>query len=51
MCLVFVCDEEERVLLRQQAPGSNWRFCFLPLYWRTKRKFYCSLCTRKLVVQ
>ncbi|CAD5186230.1 uncharacterized protein LOC135625257 [Musa acuminata AAA Group] len=64
MCLVFVCDEEERVLGTHQAPGScpfcggvvmatdvesAWRFCFLPLYFHTKRRFYCTLCTRRLV--
>ncbi|RZS23192.1 hypothetical protein BHM03_00056080, partial [Ensete ventricosum] len=64
MCLVFVCDEEERVLGTHQAPGScpfcggavmatdvesAWRFCFLPLYFRTKRRFYCTLCTRRFV--
>ncbi|KAM5565392.1 hypothetical protein ABKV19_019415 [Rosa sericea] len=66
MCLVFVCDEDETVLSRQPAPGAcpycggliqamdvekQWRFCFFPLYWRTKRKFYCSFCARRLVVQ
>ncbi|KAG7029748.1 hypothetical protein SDJN02_08090, partial [Cucurbita argyrosperma subsp. argyrosperma] len=66
MCLVFVCDEDQRVLSRQPAPGacpfcggmiqatdveSQWRFCFLPLYWKTKRKFYCTMCTRQLVIQ
>ncbi|CAN1140496.1 hypothetical protein LINPERPRIM_LOCUS24870 [Linum perenne] len=66
MCLVFVCDEEERVISRQQAPGacpycggivqamdieSQWRFCFLPLYFKTKRKHLCSMCARRLVVQ
>ncbi|XWS26102.1 hypothetical protein CRYUN_Cryun26dG0001900 [Craigia yunnanensis] len=53
MCLVFVCDEDERVIARQPASGacpycggmvqamdveSQWRFCFLPLYFRTKRR-------------
>lgn len=64
MCLVFVCDEEERVLGSQQAPGScpycggvvmatdvesAWRLCFLPLFFKAKRKFYCTLCARRLV--
>ncbi|XP_038983746.1 uncharacterized protein LOC120111274 [Phoenix dactylifera] len=64
MCLVFVCDEEERVLGSHQAPGScpycggvvmatdvesAWRLCFLPLCFRAKRKFYCTLCARRLV--
>ncbi|KAK9210757.1 hypothetical protein WN943_000130 [Citrus x changshan-huyou] len=66
MCLVCVCDEDERVLGTQTAPGacpfcggmiramdvqSEWRFCFLPLYFKTKRKFYCTVCARRLVVQ
>ncbi|KAL3745680.1 hypothetical protein ACJRO7_014752 [Eucalyptus globulus] len=67
MCLVFVCDEDEqRVVARQAAPGacpycggavqamdveSQWRFCFYPLCFRTKRKFYCSVCARRLVTQ
>ncbi|KAL5559391.1 hypothetical protein UlMin_035602 [Ulmus minor] len=66
MCFVFVCDEDERVLSRQAAPGacpycggmiqamdveSQWRLCFVPLYWRTKRKFYCAMCSRRLVVR
>ncbi|KAD3641805.1 hypothetical protein E3N88_31029 [Mikania micrantha] len=53
MCLVFVCDEDERIVGQQQAPGacpycgglikamdveSQWRLCFLPLYYKTKRK-------------
>ncbi|XP_050365187.1 uncharacterized protein LOC126783715 [Argentina anserina] len=65
MCLVFVCDEDDTVLSRQPAPGAcpfcgglvqvvdierQWRFCFFPLYWKTKRQFYCSLCNRHLVV-
>ncbi|KAI4379743.1 hypothetical protein MLD38_005998 [Melastoma candidum] len=66
MCLVFVCDKDERVLSRQVAPGScpycggmvqavdvekQWRLCFLPLYFINKRKFYCSMCLRRLVTQ
>ncbi|XP_059645434.1 uncharacterized protein LOC132286992 [Cornus florida] len=66
MCLVFVCDEDERVISRQSAPGScpyyggmihakdvesQWRFCFLPLYFRTKKKYYCSMRARRLVVK
>ncbi|KAG2691732.1 hypothetical protein I3843_08G021300 [Carya illinoinensis] len=65
MCLVFVCDEDERVVSTQPAPGAcpycggmiqtmdvhtQWRFCFLPLYSRTKRKYYCTICARRLVV-
>ncbi|XP_058114351.1 uncharacterized protein LOC131257586 [Magnolia sinica] len=64
MCLVFVCDEEERVLGTQPAPGScpycgglvqamdvesQWTFCFLPLCFKTKRKYFCTMCARRLV--
>ncbi|WCJ32319.1 hypothetical protein M5689_013752 [Euphorbia peplus] len=66
MCIVFVCDEDERVLGRQVAGGNcpycggmveamdvekQWRFCFLPFFFRTKRKFFCSLCSRRLELQ
>ncbi|MFS8030378.1 hypothetical protein Hanom_Chr17g01533311 [Helianthus anomalus] len=66
MCLVFVCDEDERVVGQQQAPGScpycgglikamdvesQWRLCFLPLYYKNKRKYFCTLCTRRLILQ
>ncbi|WOL08553.1 hypothetical protein Cni_G17306 [Canna indica] len=64
MCLVIACDEEERVVGSYQAPGicpfcggpviatdveSAWRLCFIPFFFRTKRKFHCALCTRRLV--
>ncbi|KAM0943279.1 hypothetical protein DsansV1_C13g0120551 [Dioscorea sansibarensis] len=64
MCLVFVCDEEERVMAQQPAPGScpycggtvmatdvesAWRLCFLPLCFRIKRRYHCALCSRRLV--
>ncbi|KAK2971766.1 hypothetical protein RJ640_001807, partial [Escallonia rubra] len=63
MCFVFVCDQDERILGRQPAPGAcpycggavqamdvekRWTFCFLPLYFNTKRKHYCSRCSRRL---
>ncbi|KAK9097476.1 hypothetical protein Sjap_022973 [Stephania japonica] len=65
MCLVFLCDEEETELGRQAAPGacpycggmvqavdteSQWRLCFLPLCFKRKRKYFCTLCARRLVV-
>ncbi|KAL0315994.1 UNVERIFIED_CONTAM: hypothetical protein Sradi_5477600 [Sesamum radiatum] len=52
MCFL-VCDEEETEVGRQQAPGScpycggkvhavdvgtRWRFCFIPVCFRFKRK-------------
>lgn len=63
MCLFFVCDEEERVRGSQQAPGAcpycggrvvvtdvetQWRFCFVPLYFKDKRRYTCAVCTRQL---
>ncbi|CDP07000.1 unnamed protein product [Coffea canephora] len=66
MCLVFVCDEDERVLARQIAPGAcpycggmvqaldvekEWRFCFVPLYFKAKRKYFCTICARRLTIQ
>ncbi|XP_064974066.1 uncharacterized protein LOC135617600 [Musa acuminata AAA Group] len=64
MCLVLLCDVEQRVLRSYTAPGScpycggkvvatdvesACSFCFLPLCFRTKRKFICTLCRRRLV--
>ncbi|KAL9442315.1 hypothetical protein AB3S75_020754 [Citrus x aurantiifolia] len=63
MCLVYVCSEEESELGRQQAPGScpycggkvlaidfesQCRFCFLPICYKIKKKYFCSLCSRRL---
>ncbi|KAG5226162.1 Methionyl-trna synthetase [Salix suchowensis] len=63
MCFVFLCDEEERELGRKQASGScphcggkvqavdfesRWRFCFLPICYKNKRKYFCALCSRRL---
>ncbi|KAK4742919.1 hypothetical protein SAY87_000920 [Trapa incisa] len=30
---------------------SQWRFCFFPLFFRTKRRYYCNFCTRRLVLK
>ncbi|KAG0448767.1 hypothetical protein HPP92_027669 [Vanilla planifolia] len=63
MCLVFLCSDEETVLGNHKAPGScpfcgsdvvatdverSWRLCFVPLCFRVKRKFSCSVCRRRL---
>ncbi|KAG2699518.1 hypothetical protein I3843_07G194500 [Carya illinoinensis] len=64
MWFLFVCaEEEERELGRQQAPGScpycagkvqaldverQWKFCFLPICFKVKRKYLCTLCSRRL---
>ncbi|XP_057500234.1 uncharacterized protein LOC130784391 [Actinidia eriantha] len=63
MCSVFGCEERE--LGRKQAPGecphcggtveavdfeSHWRFCFLPICFFIKRKYFCSLCSKLLVL-
>ncbi|KAK3011852.1 hypothetical protein RJ639_010448 [Escallonia herrerae] len=64
--LCIFLNKDERVLGRQPAPGAcpycgggvqamdvekRWTFCFLPLYFNTKRKYYCSRCSRRLVIQ
>ncbi|KAJ0031584.1 uncharacterized protein LOC116125068 [Pistacia vera] len=63
MCFVFLCDVEEKELGRHQAPGScpycagevvamdvesQCRFCFLPICYKIKRKYLCTLCARRL---
>ncbi|KAJ1439832.1 hypothetical protein SESBI_02054 [Sesbania bispinosa] len=63
MWFMYVCDEGEKELGRQQAPGScpycggkveamdveiQWRFCFLPMCFKIKRKYFCTLCARRL---
>lgn len=65
MCLVFVCDQDERVIGRYAAPGacpycggavqvvdvnSQWRFCFVPLSNKSKRRHLCSTCGKRLIV-
>ncbi|KAL7092401.1 hypothetical protein ACP275_12G162700 [Erythranthe tilingii] len=62
MCLL---GEEETEVRRQRATGScpycggkvyavdvssRWRFCFLPICFRFKRKYLCALCSRRLVL-
>ncbi|CAJ1941746.1 unnamed protein product [Sphenostylis stenocarpa] len=63
MWLVYVCEEEEKELGRQQAPGScpycgakvqamdveiQSKLCFLPLCFKIKRKYFCTHCSRRL---
>lgn len=63
MCFGYICNEEERELGRQRAPGScpycggkveamdveiQWRFCFLPMCFKIKRKYFCTSCARRL---
>ncbi|KAI6703753.1 hypothetical protein NL676_012889 [Syzygium grande] len=65
MRVVFICDEEEKELGRQQASGScphcggkveavdvesHWRLCLLPVRFHVKRKSLCTLCGRRLVL-
>lgn len=65
MWLVYLCDVEDRELKRQQAPGScphcggkvevldvetKSKFCFMPLCFKIKRKYFCTLCSRRLVL-
>jgi len=66
MWFVYICDEEEKELGRQKASGCcpycggkveamdvemQWRFCFLPMCFKIKRKFFCTLCARRLELQ
>ncbi|KAI4335344.1 hypothetical protein L6164_013998 [Bauhinia variegata] len=63
MWFVYVCDESKKELGRQQAPGScpfcggkveatdveiKWRLCFLPMFFKIKRKYFCTLCAKRL---
>ncbi|TKY54513.1 hypothetical protein E2542_SST18922 [Spatholobus suberectus] len=63
MWFIYGCDEEEKELGRQQAPGScpycgakveamdveiQSRLCFLPLCFKIKRKYFCTHCARRL---
>ncbi|TYG66456.1 hypothetical protein ES288_D05G002100v1 [Gossypium darwinii] len=61
-----MCDDEERELGRQEAPGTcphcggkvqavdverRWRCCcFFPICFSIKRKYCCTLCSRRLVL-
>ena len=63
--VLVLCDEPERVVATFQAPGrcpycggggvvaadveSAPRLCYVPLCFRIRRRFYCSLCSRRLV--
>ncbi|XP_011094119.1 uncharacterized protein LOC105173909 [Sesamum indicum] len=64
MRIVYVCEEEERELGRKAAPGScpccggkvqavdiegKGRFCYLPVCFRIKTKYFCTLCSKRLV--
>ncbi|GFP84386.1 hypothetical protein PHJA_000582400 [Phtheirospermum japonicum] len=64
MCFLG-CGEEETELGRRRAPGScpycsgkvhavdvssRCLFCFLPICFRFKRRYLCSLCSRRLVL-
>ncbi|CAH2056712.1 unnamed protein product [Thlaspi arvense] len=57
--------EKKREIGRKQAPGqcpccggkvealdveSRWTFCFLPICFLIKRKYFCSLCAKRLVL-
>jgi hypothetical protein len=66
MWFVYICDEEEKELGRQKASGCcpycggkveamdvemQWKFCFLPMCFKIKRKYFCTLCARRLELQ
>ncbi|KAJ0697848.1 hypothetical protein HanPI659440_Chr10g0391081 [Helianthus annuus] len=65
MRLAYVCDEEEKELSRQEAPGAcprcggkveavdyshKWRLCFVPVCDIVKRRYKCTLCSKRLVI-
>ncbi|XAR63724.1 hypothetical protein NMG60_11023763 [Bertholletia excelsa] len=65
MCLFGCVEEEKRELGRKQAYGScpscggkvqavdyesRWKICFLPFCFVVKRKFFCTLCSKRLVL-
>ncbi|GKV00297.1 hypothetical protein SLEP1_g13011 [Rubroshorea leprosula] len=62
MCLI---SEKEEELGRQQALGScpycggkvealdverRWKLCFIPICFIIKRKYFCTLCAKRLVL-
>ncbi|KAI3524792.1 hypothetical protein L1887_03456 [Cichorium endivia] len=64
MRILYVCQEEEKELSRQEAPGAcpkcggkveavdcanKWRFCFVLVCNVTKRRYICTLCSKRLV--
>lgn len=64
-CFSCVCDEDEKELGRKLAPGAcpscggkvqaidvegRFRLCFLPICFRFKRKYLCTLCSKHLVL-
>nr|DAD45879.1 TPA_asm: hypothetical protein HUJ06_004109 [Nelumbo nucifera] len=65
MRLLVVCGKQETVLGKQRASGacpycggivqavdveSRYSFCFVPLWFNPGRKYFCTRCTRRLVV-
>jgi hypothetical protein len=65
MGLSYVCEGQEKELGRQQAPGScpycrgkvevmdvevQSKLCFLPMCFQIKRKYFCTLCSRRLEI-
>ncbi|KAI3498031.1 hypothetical protein L1887_33732 [Cichorium endivia] len=65
MLLISVCSEEAKEVGRQVASGAcphcqgkveavdtenKWRFCCLPISYVNKRKYFCTLCSRRLVL-
>lgn len=65
MRIVYVCEEEESVIGRKQAAGkcpccggkvqavdiqATGKFCYLQACFRLKRKYFCSLCSKRLVL-
>ncbi|KZT76694.1 hypothetical protein F511_46281 [Dorcoceras hygrometricum] len=65
MRLVYVCEEEDDEIMKEKAPGkcpkcggrveavyvqSRGKFCHLPVCLRIKKKFFCAMCSKRLVL-
>ncbi|XP_071708897.1 uncharacterized protein [Rutidosis leptorrhynchoides] len=65
MHLVYICIEEPKEVGRHVASGScpycegkveavdvesKWTFCCLPISYVSTRKYFCTLCSRRLVL-
>ncbi|KAL7605141.1 uncharacterized protein LOC111914589 [Lactuca sativa] len=65
MRLLYICSKEATEIGRQVASGAcpyckgkveavdtehKWMFCCIPISYVNKRKYVCSLCSRRLVL-
>ncbi|XP_022854638.1 uncharacterized protein LOC111375944 [Olea europaea var. sylvestris] len=65
MSILMICNGEETEIGRQLAGGAcpycggkvhsvdvrrQWKFCFMPICFKFKRKYFCTYCSRRLVL-